>query len=287
NGNDEIYINDIEVKYVGEENTECNAEIRPEVTSISGTKTWKDGNAKDRPTEITVNLLADGMKVDSVTIDKDDALADDENMWAYSFENLRKLDNAGENEVIYTVEEAVVPGYKSIVSGNNLTNVRYSDATIEIPVEKVWEGPKVETKPVTINLLTDGEKEADLELSEANDWKGSFENLAIYDSKGEEIEYTIEEVEVDGYNTEITGDANEGFTVTNTQKTYAIGDYVWIDYNSDGTQDESANAVLEGVIVELYEVGNDEPIRTTETDENGLYIFDELLAGEYKVKFTL
>src|SRR5699024_1027715 len=50
---------------------------------------------------------------------------------------------------------------------------------------------------------------------------------------------------------------------------------------------ESANAVLEGVIVELYEVGNDEPIRTTETDENGLYIFDELLAGEYKVKFTL
>src|SRR5699024_8827440 len=181
----------------------------------------------------------------------------------------------------------VVPGYKSIVSGNNITNVRYSDATIEIPVEKVWEGPKVETKPVTINLLTDGEKEADLELSEANDWKGSFENLAIYDSKGEEIEYTIEEVEVDGYNTEITGDANEGFTVTNTQKTYAIGDYVWIDYNSDGTQDESANAVLEGVIVELYEVGNDEPIRTTETDENGLYIFDELLAGEYKVKFTL
>src|SRR5699024_3901462 len=132
------------------------------------------------------------------------------------------------------------------------------------------------------------EKEADLELSEANDWKGSFDNLAIYDSEGEEIEYTVEEEKVDGYNSETTGNAKDGFTVTNTQKTYAIGDYVWIDYNSDGTQDESAKAVLEGVIVELYKVGEeDRPFKTTETDENGLYIFDELVAGEYKVKFTL
>src|SRR5699024_3366307 len=63
---------------------------------------------------------------------------------------------------------------------------------------------------------------------------------------------------------------------------------VWIDYNGDGLQDESEKAVLEGVIVELYKVGEeDTPFKTTETDENGLYIFDELVAGEYKVKFTL
>src|SRR5699024_1359069 len=117
----------------------------------------------------------------------------------------------------------------------------------------------------------------------------SFENLAIYNDKGEDVEYTVEEVEVDGYNSETTGEADDkGFTVTNTQKTYAIGDYVWVDYNNDGTQNESEKAALEGVIVELYKVGEeDTPFKTTEADENGLYIFDELVAGEYKVKFTL
>jgi 5-hydroxyisourate hydrolase-like protein (transthyretin family) len=70
-------------------------------------------------------------------------------------------------------------------------------------------------------------------------------------------------------------------------RTYAIGDVVWIDENNDGVQND--DEVLEGVIVELLDAeGNsfDEPITTT-TDENGNYLFDELPAGNYKVKFTL
>src|SRR5699024_9370649 len=69
------------------------------------------------------------------------------------------------------------------------------------------------------------------------------------------------------------------------EKTYAIGDYTWIDSNKDGIQDEDEE-VLPGVKVELFdEEGN--KIAETETDENGLYIFDELPAGNYQVKFTL
>ena len=67
-------------------------------------------------------------------------------------------------------------------------------------------------------------------------------------------------------------------------KTYAIGDYTWIDANRDGIQDEGEE-VLPGVTVELLKDG--EVIATTTTDENGHYMFDELLAGEYEVKFTL
>lgn len=287
-GNDEIYINDIEVKYVGEDNTECNAEVRPEVTSISGTKTWKDGGLDndDRP-GITIELLADGEETDkTVTLNGVNASDDDDNVWEYQFENLRKLNNTGDKDIVYTVKELAVDGYKSEQDGTNFVNIRTSDVTIEIPVEKVWEGPKVETEPVTINLLADGEKEADLVLSKDNEWKEAFKDLAIYNDEGEEIEYTVEEVEVEGYNTETTGDATDGFTVTNTQKTYAIGDYVWVDYNSDGTQNESEKAALEGVTVELYDTEGNK-LAGTETDENGLYIFDELVAGEYKVKFTL
>ena len=72
-------------------------------------------------------------------------------------------------------------------------------------------------------------------------------------------------------------------------KTYAIGDFVWIDANKDGKQDgpesDHPEEVLPGVRVDLYQDG--EIIASTVTNENGLYIFDQLPAGEYEVKFTL
>ncbi|NLY87811.1 MAG: hypothetical protein GX083_04630, partial [Clostridiales bacterium] len=69
------------------------------------------------------------------------------------------------------------------------------------------------------------------------------------------------------------------------EKNYAIGDYTWVDTNKDGIQD-SDEPILEGVIVELYDKDGNKLAETT-TDGNGKYIFDELDAGEYKVKFTL
>lgn len=67
-------------------------------------------------------------------------------------------------------------------------------------------------------------------------------------------------------------------------KSYAIGDFVWIDANRNGIQDEGED-VLPGVKVELLQDGK--VIKTTTTDEDGLYVFDDLLAGTYQVKFTL
>lgn len=67
-------------------------------------------------------------------------------------------------------------------------------------------------------------------------------------------------------------------------KTYAIGDVVWIDANKNGVQDPD-EAPLAGVTVELIEDG--EVIATTTTDAAGRYVFDNLPAGTYQVKFTL
>lgn len=69
------------------------------------------------------------------------------------------------------------------------------------------------------------------------------------------------------------------------ERTYAIGDYVWIDENGDGIQDEE-DTPLEGVTVVLYD-GEGNELDRTETDENGRYIFDDLPAGEYEVGFEL
>ena len=68
------------------------------------------------------------------------------------------------------------------------------------------------------------------------------------------------------------------------EKTYAIGDVTWIDADKDGRQDDDEQ-VLPGVSVALIRDG--EVIATTTTDDRGRYLFDELPAGEYRVRFTL
>ncbi|MEM7536113.1 MAG: SdrD B-like domain-containing protein [Chloroflexota bacterium] len=64
----------------------------------------------------------------------------------------------------------------------------------------------------------------------------------------------------------------------------SVGNFVWEDLNADGIQDAGEPGV-QGVDVELYEVGNNTPIASTTTDSNGLYEFTGLQPGEYYVVF--
>jgi hypothetical protein len=63
--------------------------------------------------------------------------------------------------------------------------------------------------------------------------------------------------------------------------TALIGDTVWLDCNLDGTQ-ASGEPGIEGAVVQLT---NDDTgvISTQATNENGLYLFKNLRAGEYTV----
>lgn len=66
-------------------------------------------------------------------------------------------------------------------------------------------------------------------------------------------------------------------------KTYAIGDYVWIDADGDGIQGESEQP-LKGVKVTLLDdEGNPSRVGRPGTDEEGYYQFDELDPGTYQV----
>lgn len=67
-----------------------------------------------------------------------------------------------------------------------------------------------------------------------------------------------------------------------------LGDKVWEDKDKDGIQDEGEPGI-KNAKVELYRCsasGDEAPIATTTTDANGNYIFDNLEAGSYIVKFT-
>ena len=65
--------------------------------------------------------------------------------------------------------------------------------------------------------------------------------------------------------------------------TTLLGDYVWIDSNANGVQDDDEFGAS-GITLELLDA-SDSKIRDVVSDKNGKYTFDELLADtEYKVK---
>ena len=97
---------------------------------------------------------------------------------------------------------------------------KYTPAKTEVPVKKVWKDANNQDgkRPtsITVKLLADGQDTGKtLELTEANGWAGSFTNLDA-DKGGIPIQYTVVEVTVTGYTSDVTGDAASGFTITNS-----------------------------------------------------------------------
>jgi streptogramin lyase len=64
-----------------------------------------------------------------------------------------------------------------------------------------------------------------------------------------------------------------------------LGDYVWEDLNRNGIQD-AGEPGIEGVTVNLHRCDG-EFVKTTMTDADGKYLFEDLLPGDYKVEFVL
>ena len=162
----------------------------------------------------TVRLLADGKDTgESAELSKS-------NSWKHSFEGLPKYSKSG-SVIDYAVAEVPVEGYSSKVTGDaerGFTVTNTSTAKVSVPVEKKWVGPAAEK--ATVRLLADGKDTGEsAELSKSNSWKHSFEGLPKYSKSGSVIDYAVAEVPVEGYSSKVTGDAEHGFTVTNTVKT--------------------------------------------------------------------
>ena len=182
---------------------------KSENISIPVKKVWENPKIP-HPEEVTINLKNGGAVIDSITLSEG-------NDWEGAFSNLPRRDASGA-EIEYTVAEDAVEGYSSAITGdalNGFTVTNTSTATVNVPVEKKWVGPAAEK--ATVRLLGGGaDSGKSVELTEANGWRGAFEGLPKYDASGAEIAYTVKEDEVDGYDSAITGDALNGFTVTNT-----------------------------------------------------------------------
>ncbi len=187
----------------------------PETITVSGTKTWKDNNDQDgvRPDSITVNLLKNGDVYKTVTVTKADS-------WKYTFKDLPKYD--GGKEIEYTVTEEAVDQYTSSVNGYDITNTHETEKT-SVTVSKVWndsdnaDGARPEK--VIVQLYANGTAVSGktVTLSADNEWTATFSDLDKNKS-GKEIEYTVVEEPVDGYTAEVTGNASDGYVITNTRE---------------------------------------------------------------------
>ncbi|MCB9252629.1 MAG: carboxypeptidase regulatory-like domain-containing protein [Flavobacteriales bacterium] len=77
-----------------------------------------------------------------------------------------------------------------------------------------------------------------------------------------------------------------GLVFLNDASKGSIGDFVWLDNNTNGVQDAGEPGVS-GVTVTLYNSAGTTPIATTVTDANGFYEFTNVDPGTYRVGFSL
>ena len=225
----------------------------PETVDVKATKNWDDANNQDgkRPTKITINLLADGQKVDSKEIQ---AAAD--GTWTVEFTKLAKYKDG--KKIKYTVTEEAVAEYESTITDFTITN-KYAPKEIDYKVTKVWndannqDGKRPES--VTVQLYkkigdadpvaVEGKKLTltAKDKTDDNTWVASFTNLPQYEA-GKEITYSIKEVDVPaGYEASVTGQV-----VTNTHNPDTVilsGTKVWKDNNNqDGKRTRSVKVQI-------------------------------------------
>ena len=95
-----------------------------------------------------------------------------------------------------------------------------TSAKTDISVEKVWQGST--EKAVTVSLLQNGTVYKTVQLSEDNSWQAVFEDVPVVDAAGKAYIYTVEEINVEGYTSKVTGNADNGFVITNTRDTGSL-----------------------------------------------------------------
>ncbi|WP_144511823.1 Cna B-type domain-containing protein, partial [Bacillus thuringiensis] len=263
----EVKVKDYETKVDG--TTITNTYKNTETTEVSGKKVWEDYDNKfnTRPESITVQLLQNGteLKAEAVKADK-------EGNWNFSFKDLPKYDEQG-NEYTYTVSEVKVNGYETKVEGTTITNTYKNTETTEVSGKKVWEDydNKFNTRPesITVQLLQNGTelKAEAVKADKEGNWNFSFKDLPKYDEQGNEYTYTVSEVKVNGYETKV-----EGTTITNTYKntetTELNGKKVWEDYNN------KFNTRPESITVQLLQNGTEFQTKEVKADKNGNWSFD-------------
>ncbi|MBR5712040.1 MAG: Cna B-type domain-containing protein [Lachnospiraceae bacterium] len=172
---------------------------------ISGEKIW-DMQGYDEslmPTEITVYVRSGNETVDTITL-----TADDDGEWKFESRDLPRYESDGKTEITYTVDEEVPAGFDKDVNGTLITNT-YIPEVVTVSGTVSWDvkGNESLIPESVLVYIMDGEDVADaFDVTMEDSWTFTSRELPKYRADGKtEIRYTVEEVYVDGFTTEING----------------------------------------------------------------------------------
>ena len=167
---------------------------------------------------VKVYLLVNGEKKEDLS-----AILSDDNDWQHTFEEMPRKGEDGK-DIDYSVKEEPVKGYKAAISGTQdtkftITNYPENEGIIAIPVTKIWKGRGKPAKKIQIELLANGETVDSATLDVSNYWQYTF--FGPKTENGEDVKYTVREVEVPGYTSTVENliDSGRGFIITNTSNT--------------------------------------------------------------------
>ncbi|MDY4040480.1 MAG: Cna B-type domain-containing protein [Collinsella sp.] len=242
--------------------------------SVGVTKVW-EGIVPAAAPEVSVNLLADGRVVATQALSA-------ANGWKHTFADLDQY--ASGKEIAYTVEEkGAADG--TLTAGGHEYGVQVSRAADGgFTVKNTMVNPKltatgtvswddaenqdgIRPEKVTVTLTHNGEPtDTTVEVDTAGDGSFSFEGLPTFDDRGEKIAYGVIQNAVDEYDTAVTGDLDEGLSITNAHavRTRDITvENAWDDAeNQDGIRPDK-------VVVRLLANGEDTGKTVELSEENG------------------
>lgn len=223
----------------------------PEITLRNISVIWDDNNDQDgiRPDAVNIKLKGNDKLVDSSELNEDVK-------WKHSFTKLPVRENG--NEISYTAEENEIPGYTTTIektdTGYVFTNTHIPE-TVTVTVDKVWDDSENQDglRPDSIDVILTGSdgNTYNATISEKDNWTHIFANLPKYFNDGTLVEYSLQEVETDGYAGTVTK-GTDGYTFTiKNDHTPAVVDIpvtkVWNDdEDRDGLRPNSIHVTLTG-----------------------------------------
>lgn len=223
----------------------------PEITLCNISVIWEDNDDQDgiRPDAVNIKLKGNDKLVDSSELNEDVK-------WKHSFTKLPVRENG--NEISYTAEENEIPGYTTTIektdTGYVFTNTHIPE-TVTVTVDKVWDDSENQDglRPDSIDVILTGSdgNTYNATISEKDNWTYIFANLPKYFNDGTLVEYSLQEVETDGYAGTVTK-GTDGYTFTiKNDHTPAVVDIpvtkVWNDdEDRDGLRPNSIHVTLTG-----------------------------------------
>ena len=228
-----------------------------EKVNVPVAKIWDDQNnqAGKRPNGVIITIRGNGLTREH-TLTAEDQADGNSNKWQYTFTDLPKYDENG-NDVNYTVAEKdlgniyyTAQNTKVDQQTKTITNTFVvPDEKINVPVTKIWDDQsnKAQKRPSSVTFKLEGNGQSytkeltaqNAQADNANIWSVTFTDLPKYDSKGNLISYTLSEENVNNlyYDSANTIVDQQAKTITNQfavpgEKVNVPVTKVWDDQNN-------------------------------------------------------